>query len=468
MLIILISIPIINLLYILLNSKITKEEILYISLFSSILSLIQILIIFENYDVTISRFQFISFYGLIGIDSISLLLIWLINILLPIIILNLYPKELNKNQIILFILLSLFCTIVFLVLDLILFYIFYEILLIPMLYLIGYYGSRNRKIQAIYEFYIYTLIGSLFLLMSFIILFLESGTTSYEIITTLQIQPNKQLFLCLGIFLGFAVKVPMIPIHLWLPEAHVEASTSISIYLAAILLKLGTFGILRYILPLFPIGIQKLQSIILTLAIIGIIYTSITCLTLWDIKKFIAYSSISHMNLSLLGLFSQNYIGISSSIYFMISHGIISSGLFLLVGILYDRYHTRILLYYRGLVLILPLYILILGIFTFANIAFPLTSGFISEILTFLSLIHFNPFITILASLAIILTPMYALFFFHQISYGKFSPHLFPHLDLTRKEFAILLPLIFFVIFLGIYPNLIFNLILFNSLTYLS
>ncbi len=244
-----------------------------------------------------------------------------------------------------------------------------------------------------------------------------------------------------------------------------EASTSISVYLAAILLKLGTYGILRYILPIFPFGIAQLQSFILTLAILGIIYTSLTCLTLWDIKKYIAYSSISHMNLALLGLFSQNYIGISSSIYFMISHGIISSGLFLLVGILYDRYHTRILLYYRGLVLILPLYVLILGLFTFANIAFPLTSGFISEILTFLSLIHFNPFLTILASLAIILTPMYALFFFHQISYGKLSPHIFPHLDITRKEFALLLPLIFFVILLGIYPNLIFNLILLNSLT---
>jgi NADH-ubiquinone oxidoreductase chain 4 len=160
----------------------------------------------------------VTFNGLIGIDSISLLLIWLINILLPIIILNLYPKELTKNQIILFLFLSLFCIIVFLVIDLMLFYIFYEILLIPMLYLIGYYGSRNRKLQAIYEFYIYTLIGSLLLLVSFIILFIESGTTSYEIISTLEINPNKQVLLCLGIFLGFAFKVPMMPVHLWLPK----------------------------------------------------------------------------------------------------------------------------------------------------------------------------------------------------------------------------------------------------------
>jgi NADH-ubiquinone oxidoreductase chain 4 len=184
MLLVLILLPIFTIGYILFNNKLTKEEILYVSLFSSVISLIQTFIIFENFDITTTRFQFLTFNGLLGIDSISLLLIWLINILLPIIILNLYPKELNKNQIVLFLFLSLFCIIVFLVLDLILFYIFYEVLLIPMLYLIGYYGSRNRKIQALYEFYIYTLVGSLLLLVSFIILFIESGTTSYEILTT--------------------------------------------------------------------------------------------------------------------------------------------------------------------------------------------------------------------------------------------------------------------------------------------
>lgn len=316
-----------------------------------------------------------------------------------------------------------------------------------MFYLIGYYGSRNRKIQAIYEFYIYTLIGSLLLLISFIILYIESGTTSYEILTSIPLNSDKQGFLFLGIMLGFAVKIPMIPIHLWLPEAHVEAPTSVSVYLAAILLKLGTYGIFRFILPLFPEAILQYQSILLTLALLGIIFTSLACLSLWDIKKFIAYSSIGHMNIALLGLFSNNIYGLNSTIYFMISHGIISSGLFLLVGILYNRYHTRTLIYFKGLVNILPLYVLFFGFFTFSNIGFPLTSGFISEILTFISIFHTNPILGFFGSLAIILAPLYALWFFHQISFGLFSPHLLAQTDLTRKEFALLFPLLFFTFF---------------------
>ena len=304
-----------------------QEEILGISLISSIINQIEILIIKENQNLLNSRFQF-TYLGIIGLDSISVQLIWQINIQQPIIILVLWENKINKNQIILFISLSWFCIIVFVVLDQLLFYCFYEALLIPMFYLIGYYGSRNRKIQAIYEFYIYTLIGSLLLLVSFIILYIETGTTSYEVLTLIRINSEKETFLFLGIMFGFAVKIPMVPVHLWLPEAHSEAPTAVSIYLAAILLKQGTYGILRFILPLFPSAVKNLKSIIQTLAIQAIIYTSITCLTLWDLKKFIAYSSVGHMNIAILGLFSDTVIGLNSAIYFMISHGIISSGLF--------------------------------------------------------------------------------------------------------------------------------------------
>ena len=244
-----------------------------------------------------------------------------------------------------------------------------------MFYLIGYFGGRNAKLQAIYEFFIYTLIGSFLLLIAFLIINLEYGTTDYTIFYANHTQQNV-LFWC--IFLGFAVKVPFIPVHLWLPKAHVEAPTIISIFLAAILLKMGTYGYIRFLLPSCPDAIESFRSIIITISIIGVLYTAILCLTAaMDIKKIIAYSSISHMNLAILALFSPTGdFGPTITLYFMISHGILSAGLFLLIGILYDRYHTRIISYYRGLVLLLPIYSILFLLMTLGNIAFPLTSGF--------------------------------------------------------------------------------------------
>ena len=424
----------------------SRQELKSIALIFSLIQFAHVCLLLESSN------ELIGLNGLIGLDGISIWLIWLTCLIAPLVLLNT-----NTESILLYLLLTWLCILVFLSLDLILFYITYEVLLIPMFFLIGLYGTRNRKVIALYEFFLYTLFGSLFLLLSFIYLILEAGSTSWFDLLLLDIDPHKQFPIAFGIFLGFSVKVPLVPFHLWLPEAHVEAPANVSVYLAAILLKVGAYGMFRFLIPILPQGVLILQPFIFVLGLIGIIYTSLICLTLWDIKKFIAYSSVSHMNLAILGLFTLNLSGLQASYFFLISHGIISSALFFLIGFAYARFHTRIILYFRGLVLLYPLFILFFFIFTLGNIAFPLTSGFIAEILTFYSLIQVNPILTLLASTAIFLTPLYALWFFHQMSFGKFSKFLLPFNDLTLKELHILFPLFFFLILFGLNPSFIFH-----------
>lgn len=256
----------------------------------------------------------------------------------------------------------------------------------------------------------------------------------------------------------------MIPFHLWLPETHVECATGGSVLLAAILLKLGSFGLLRYLLPLFHHSTLYFLPLVQVLSVLGIIYSSLVCLGLIDIKKIIAYSSVGHMNLSVLGTFSNDLLGISGSIFFLISHGLISSGLFLLVGVLYDRFHTRVIKYYRGLVLLLPLFTLFFFFFSLANVAVPGTSGFISEFFTLLGLFHSNLFLALLASSGIILAPSYALWLYHRLAFGSLSPFFSrSSSDLTLKEFHLLSPLSLLVLVLGLAPDLLFSYLLLPS-----
>lgn len=344
--------------------------------------------------------------------------------------------------------------VIFLVTDALLFYVFYEALLIPMFFLIGYFGGRNAKLQAIYEFFIYTLLGSFALLLGFQMVYQEFQSQNY---TTFSFQLSKPQDLQQGscLFLGFAVKVPLIPVHLWLPKAHVEAPTIISIYLAAILLKMGIYGYIRFQQSSCPEFQGKYRSLIMTIAIIGAQFTAILCFTAtFDIKKIIAYSSISHMNLAILALFSNEMVGTTIGFYFLISHGILSAGQFLLVGCLYDRYHTRIISYYKGLVQQLPLFSCFQVVIILGNIAFPLTSGFLSEIMTFLSQIISQPITGILGSLAIIFTPIYSLILVSKILYGNWSTHLIPSADLSRLEVNQITPLVQATLFIGIYPKI--------------
>lgn len=431
-------------------------------------------ILFILFDPSLSGFQFeyeLPFnLGALGIDGISIWLIWQVTLLNPIITLhgtssinNLnYRFNQGKNSVNLYQLqvqIIMFWSIaVFLVQDLFLFYISFEGVLIPMYYLIIFYGSRNRKMSAALGLLIYTILGSLFLLTANILLYIETGTSDYQILANVELLPNIQYYLWLGYFLSLSVKVPMIPFHLWLPEAHVEAPTGISVILASILLKLGSYGFIRYSLGLFPDASKYFSPLVISLAILGLIYTSFISLAQIDIKKVIAYSSVGHMNQATIGIFSNNIAGLEGSLYFMISHGFISGALFLMIGTLYDRYHTRTFKYFRGLALVYPLITSIFLLLTQGNVGVPGTSGFLSEQLTLIGCFQYNPFVGVLASVTIILAPLYSLWLYNRISFGALSNHiLVVYQDLSLKELHIVLPLLIGSIVFGLYPALLIN-----------
>lgn len=454
---------------IMITFKSVEKEVYKTALFFSQLNLIHTLFLFYFFVPNSISFQFQSF-GIFGIDGISLWLIWLVNMLTPIVLLSCWKIDivLSKSFVIYLLIIQILSLAVFIVLDLLLFYISFESVLIPMFFLIAFWGSRNRKIHAAYQFFMYTLIGSLFLLLSIVQIYIEIGTSDYHILSIYPISANYQNILWLAFFISFAIKIPMFPMHIWLPEAHVEAPTAASVILAAILLKQGSYGFLRYSLPIFNIASITYQNFLFCLCLLGIIYASIVCQAQWDIKKIIAYSSVGHMNLATLGLFTQNQQAINGGIYFLLSHGIISAGLFLLVGILYDRYHTRTVRYYRGIVMFMPIFTLIFFIFSLANIAVPGTSGFIAEFLIFVGLFQNNLFIALFATLAIILTPSFMLWVMHKMLYGTISTYQSClYQDMTRKEFHMLFPLLFFLLFFGIYPVIILESLQFNSMNVL-
>lgn len=447
-----------------------SEEIQQIAQGFSQISLMHVQIQIFKFQGEISVFEFI-YYGKLGQDGISIWQIFQISIQMPLILQSTW-KSINGVMFRIYITQQLFIVFwsyaVFMVQDIQQFYISFEGVQIPMYMLIGYYGGRNRKLHAANMFFLYTLLGSLFLQQGLIVIYLETGTSDYQIIMTIPISVTRQYFQWQAFFFAQAIKIPMIPMHIWLPEAHVEAPTAASVLLAAVLQKQGSYGLLRYCLSLFPLATIKFTPFIITLCIIGIIYSSFACLALQDMKKQIAYSSIGHMNIATLAIFTNDQNGINGGIYFLISHGIISSAQFILIGILYDRYHTRTIKYYRGLAIIMPLFSFFFLFFTLANIAVPGTSGFICEFLTFMATFNLNPFIGIIASIAIVITPAYSLWFYHKIIYGKISNHLILiWSDLTFKEFFILTTLLFFTQFLGIFPNFILLPIQISSLNQL-
>lgn len=328
-----------------------------------------------------------------------------------------------------------------------------------MYFLIGFYGSRNKKVEdAQNKFFLYTLVGSLFLLIALLVIYLQTGTTDYQLLLTLPISNSYQIWLWLAFFIAFAIKTPMWPFHIWLPVAHGESSTGTSVILAAILLKLGSYGFFRYSVPLFPYASDFFMPLVLMLALISIIYSCFSAFSLLDLKSIIAYSSIAHKNVGVIGIFSNDLNGLSGAFLYSISHGLASSGLFLLAGNLYERYHTKTLKYYRGLVLFMPLYITIFFFFSLSNLSFPLTLGFIAEFMILMSTLEISPFVTISAALVTILLPFYFIWSFQRISFGSISNYL-PVLyqDINIKEFNLLFPLLFLTILFGIFPNIILD-----------
>jgi proton-translocating NADH-quinone oxidoreductase chain M len=404
---------------------------------------------------------FLNLQYIFGLDGISLLLINLTTFLIPLCILvNIVTINYRfKEYVLLLFLLEVLLINTFSALNIFYFYIFFESVLIPMFIIIGIWGSRQRKVHAAYQFFIYTFFGSIFMLVAIIIIYLHLGTTSYELLLFSNFDLNYQKFLWFAIFFSLAIKVPMIPLHIWLPEAHVEAPTAGSVLLAGILLKLGSYGMLRFLIPVFVLGTYFYLPLIYTFCILAIVYGSLTTLHQVDLKKIIAYSSVVHMNFALLGLFAFNIEGIQGSIYLMLSHGVVSGALFLCIGCLYDRYHTRILKYYGGLVVTMPIFALFFLIFTLANIAFPGTSSFVGEFLIFLGIFQQNITIGFLSAFGVILSACYSIWLYNRIIFKDIKiMYLFKFRDLKKSERFLFYPLLFFVFFMGIYPKFFLDL----------
>lgn len=403
-------------------------------------------------------FDYLNLYIVLGLDGISLLFFVLSSFLIFLCALFIWNEKFLKEYSIALIVLDLLLLLVFSVMDLLLFYIFFEAILIPMYLLVGVWGSRERKVRAAYLLFFYTLIGSLCMLVGIIYIYSVVGTLSLEYLLAYKFSFNEQYWLWLAFFLSFSSKIPMFPFHIWLPEAHVEAPTVGSVLLAGILLKLGVYGFLRFSLCLFPDLSLFFSPLIYLLSILGIIYASLTAIRQTDLKRIIAYSSIAHMNLVTLGIFSFSVIGIEGAILQSISHGFVSGALFFLVGIIYDRYHSRLLSYYGGLVHMMPIFSLLFLIFTMANIALPGTSSFVGEFLLLCGVYQTNSLTAFIAALGVILSGAYSLWLYNRIIFGNLKIHntiIFK--DINFREFSILLPLLILVIFVGIYPSFFLN-----------
>ena len=436
-----------------------------VALNAACLSFISSLLVWGFFQKSIGSFQFVvKFFWfpnfninfILGIDGISLFFLLLTTLLIPLCILTSWNVGSNlKEFLIAFLILDFFLIGTFCVLDLLLFYIFFESILIPMFLIIGIWGSRERKILAAYYFFLYTLLGSVVMLLSIIYIYNQVGTTDYETLLTFAFSEKEQKVMWLTFFLAFASKVPMVPVHLWLPEAHVEAPTAGSVILAGVLLKLGTYGFIRFSLPLFPKASFFFSPLVYTIAVVGIIYTSFTAIRQTDFKRIIAYSSVAHMNLVILGIFSFNNIGIEGAILQSLSHGFVASALFLVIGVVYERYRTRTVQYYGGLATVMPIYVTIFLFFIIANISFPGTSSFVGELLILVGSFKVNTTVTFLGATSIIIGAAYSLWLFNRIAFGNLkTQYTQKFLDLSPREFVIFLPLILGTLVMGIYPNI--------------
>jgi len=354
---------------------------------------------------------------------------------------------------------------------LVLFYLFFEAGLIPMFLIIGIWGGKNR-IYAAFKFFLYTFLGSVLMLVAMVAMYIDAGTTDIPTLLThefsaagislfgWQIAGGMQMLLWLAFFASFAVKMPMWPVHTWLPDAHVQAPTAGSVVLAAILLKMGGYGFLRFSLPMFPVASDIMAPLVLWMSVIAIIYTSLVAMVQEDMKKLIAYSSVAHMGYVTMGIFAANQQGVDGAIFQMISHGFVSGALFLCVGVIYDRMHTREIDAYGGLVNRMPAYAAVFMLFTMANVGLPGTSGFVGEFLTLMGVFHVNTLIGLLAATGVILSAAYALWLYRRVVFGDLIKESLKSItDMTAREKAIFAPLVVMTILLGVYPSLVTDII---------
>lgn len=413
-----------------------------------------------EYNFNLNNFNFaLSF----GIDGVSIFFLVLSSFLIFICFLFIWKEPLLKEFSLSLLILELLLIFVFSSLNILFFYVAFEAILIPMYLIIGIWGSRERKIRAIYIFFFYTLVSSFFLLFGLLYINEIVGSFNYEILVTFKFSFEQQYWLWLAFFISFASKIPIFPLHIWLPEAHVEAPSVGSVLLAGILLKLGVYGFIRYSLCLFPEASIYFSPIIYLFCTFGIIFGSMNALRQSDLKRIIAYSSVAHMNLITLGVFSFEIIGIEGSILQSLSHGFVSGALFILIGILYNRYHSRSVYYYGGLAHTMPIFSCLFLIFTMANIALPGTSSFVGEFLLLLGIFKMSFLVCFFACFGVILCGTYSLWLSNRILFGnlKINYTLFFY-DIDHREFLILFPLIILVFLLGLYPIYFLNYIQFN------
>jgi NADH-quinone oxidoreductase subunit M len=444
-----------------------KHNIRLIALYTTIVAFVLSLFIWIGFDKADPGFQFVEqaeWLGTgiayhMGVDGISLLFVILTTFLMPICILASWEsvQVRVKEYMVAFLVLETLVVGVFCSLDIVLFYVFFEGGLIPMFLIIGVWGGK-RRVYASYKFFLYTFLGSVLMLVAIMTMFWTAGTSSIPDLLRFNFPAGMQTWLWLAFFASFAVKMPMWPVHTWLPDAHVEAPTAGSVILAGILLKLGGYGFIRFSLPMFPLASADFAPLVFTLSAVAIIYTSLVALMQDDIKKLIAYSSVAHMGFVTMGIFAANEQGVQGAIFQMLSHGLVSGALFLCVGVVYDRMHTREISAYGGLVSRMPAYATVFLLFTMANVGLPGTSGFVGEFLTLLAVFRANTWVAIFATTGVILSAAYALWLYRRVVFGALTKEsLMGILDLDRREKILLYPLAVLTIFFGVYPMPVFD-----------
>jgi len=435
-----------------------------VALWTSLATFALSILLWTNFDTTTADFQFeeklswipafeINYH--LGVDGISVLFVLLSTLLTPICVLASWEtiQKHVKEYMIAFLVLETFMVGMFSALDFVLFYLFFEGVLIPMFFIIGVWGGK-RRIYAAFKFFLYTLAGSVLMLLAILTIYFYAGTFDIPTLMTTRIPVELQYWLWLAFFASFAVKVPMWPVHTWLPDAHVEAPTAGSVILAGVLLKMGAYGFLRFSLPLLPEASVYFTPLIYTLSIIAIIYTSLVALAQEDMKKLIAYSSVAHMGFVTIGIFAGNLQSVEGAILGMLSHGFVSAALFLCVGVVYDRMHSREIATYGGLVHRMPVYAFVFMVFMMASVGLPGTSGFVGEFLVLLGVFQVNTWVAFLAAIGVILGAAYMLWLYRRVIFGTLTKAALKNiLDLSPREILIFAPLIVLVFWMGIYPG---------------
>lgn len=449
------------------DSEASRRNIRNVALLTTVFVFILSLVVWAGFDNSNPGFQMveeldwmgsgISYH--MGVDGISVLFVVLSAFLMPFCILASWVsvEKRVKEYMIAFLILETLMIGVFCALDLFLFYVFFEASLIPMFIIIGVWGGK-RRVYASLKFFLYTLLGSVLMLIAIMAMYWQAGTMNIVELLQYNFPASMQTWLWLAFFASFAVKMPMWPVHTWLPDAHVEAPTAGSVILAGILLKLGGYGFIRFSLPMFPLASSDFAPFIFTLSVVAIIYTSLVAMVQEDMKKLIAYSSVAHIAYVTMGIFAANEQGLQGAIFQMLSHGIVSGALFLCVGVIYDRMHTREIAAFGGLVNNMPKYAVAFLIFTMANVGLPGTSGFIGEFLTLFGVFRVNTWVALFATTGVILSAAYALWLYRKVIFGALDKEsLKALLDLSPREKLILYPLVALTIFFGVYPTPVFN-----------